>query len=118
MLSAVCLGSMSVGKVACRADPAVLLAALDDLATDAAPTRVELAAAWVVRVVAVAAVLVLVDLALKHIVGSFERGELGAPVLELDPKLAKSCSCRGSSLTQDGPLAADASGPPGTATIT
>jgi hypothetical protein len=100
MLSAVRLGPVSVGSVACAADAAVLLAVLDDDAADAAPPRVELPSAGPVGVVAVAAVLVLVDLALEHVVGSLERGELGAAVLELDAELSESRSCSCSTITQ------------------
>jgi hypothetical protein len=104
MLSAVCVGAVCIGCVGRGADAAVLLAALDDEAADAAPARVELAGAWLVGVVAVATVGVFLDLALEHVVGSFERGELGPPVLELDAELSKSRSCGCASFTQVGPL--------------
>jgi len=93
MLSAVNFGPMSIGSVACGADAAVLLAALDDESAEPAPARIELAGARLVGVVAVAAVVVVVDLALEDVVCALERGELGALVLEQDAKLSKSCSC-------------------------
>jgi hypothetical protein len=93
MLSAVNLGPMIIGSVACGSDPAVLLASLDDEAADAAEARVELAGAWLVGVVVVATVVVFVDCAFENVVRAFESGELGAAVLELDAKLSKSCSC-------------------------
>jgi len=88
----------------------VLLAALDDEAADAAPARVELAGARLVGVVGVATVDVFLDLALEHVVGPFERGELGPPVLELDAKLAKSGSCGCASFTQAASLSSRSSG--------
>ena len=94
------LGAVSVGSVACCADPAVLLAALDDDAADAAKARVELARARLLGVVAVATVGVLLDLALEYVVGPLESGELGAAVLELDAELSKSGSCGCASFTQ------------------
>jgi len=76
MLSAVCLGAMSIGSVACGSDAAVFLAALDDLTADATEARVELAGARLVWVVAVAPVFVFVNLALEHVCGSLESCEL------------------------------------------
>jgi len=92
VLSAVCFGAVRIGSVGCGSDPAVFLTALDDEAADATPARVELAGARLVGVVGVATVDVFLDLALEHVVGPFERGELGPPVLELDAKLSKSGS--------------------------
>lgn len=88
-----CFGAMTIGSVACGADPAVFLAALDDEPADPAEPRVELAAAWAVRVVAIAAVVVLVDCAREDVGGALEDGELGAPVFELDLELSISGSC-------------------------
>jgi hypothetical protein len=76
MLSTVLLGSVSIGSVACGADPAMLLAPLDDLTADATPARVELPGAWLVGVVAVAPVVVFIDLAPEHIGSSLESCEL------------------------------------------
>lgn len=93
MLSAVCCRAMTIGSVGCGTDAAVLLAAFDDEPADPAEPRVELAGARTVRVVTVAVVVVLVDRTLEHVGGALERGELGAPVRELDLELAKSGSC-------------------------
>jgi hypothetical protein len=93
MLSAVCRGPMIIGNVACGPDPSVLLAAPEDFAADPADARVVLSGARAVRVVAVAAVAVLGGGPLEHVLGALEGGELGSPILELDPKLAKSSSC-------------------------
>ena len=93
MLSAVRLRPMEIGSMACGADPAVLLAALDDVAADPAVPRVELAGAGVVGMAVVAAVVMLVDGALEDVGGAFECGELGAAVLQEDPKLSKNASC-------------------------
>jgi hypothetical protein len=93
MLSAVCLGPVKIGSVACCADPAVRLAAEDDVATEPAVAGIELAGAGAVGVVDVAAVVVLVGGALEHVDGSVDGGELALPVLLLGTKLAKSSSC-------------------------
>jgi hypothetical protein len=93
MLSAVNFGPMTIGSVACGPDATVLLAALDDEPAEPAPARIELAGARLVRVVTVASVVGVVDLALEDVVDALERGELGALMLEQDAKLSKSCSC-------------------------
>ncbi len=93
MLSAVCLGPVSIGSVACGSDSAVFLAALDDLPADATEARVELAGARLVGVVAVAPVVVFVDLAIEYVCGPLECCELRSSVLELNAKLAKGRSC-------------------------
>ena len=103
MLSAVNLGPMIIGSVACGTDSAVLLAALDNRAADPAVPRVELAGARLVRVVAVAAVIVLIERSGEHVVCSLESGELGSPVFELDAELSKSASCSRSSVIHDAP---------------
>jgi hypothetical protein len=79
--------------MACGADPAVVLAALDDCAAGPAVPRVQFAGARFVGVVGVAAIIVFVDGSLEDIGGTLECGEFGAPVLELDANLSKSCSC-------------------------
>lgn len=90
---------MIVGSVRCGADPAVLLAALDDVTAEPTEARVELAEAWPVRVVAVAAVAMLVGGAFEDVAGTLERGEFGAPVFELHAELSKSGSCGCASVT-------------------
>lgn len=93
MLSAVNLVPVIIGSVACGSDSAVLLAAADDEPAETTEARVELAGAWLVRVVAVAAVVVLVSGSLEYVVGPLERCEFGAPVLELHTEFSNSGSC-------------------------
>ena len=99
MLSAVCFGAVSVGSIACGSDATVFLAPLDDLTADPTEARIELVGTGLVRVVAVAPVFMLVDLALEDVDCALECGELAAAVLELDSQLAKSGSCGRASLT-------------------
>jgi hypothetical protein len=93
MLSAVGLRAVSIGSMACGADPSVLLTAPGDLAAEAAEPRVEISVAGLVGVVAVAAVVVLVRGALQDVEGVLEGGELGEPEVPLHAELANSGSC-------------------------
>ena len=87
----------------------MLLAASDDEPAEATEARIEFAGARLVRVVAVAAVVVFVGGSLEHVMGPLECCELGAPVLELHAELSNSRSCGGASVIHTISLSAIAS---------
>ena len=84
--------AMNIGNRGCCSDAAVLIATSDDEETDTTPSSVDDSFAGRLGMIAVASVVLFVDLSLEDVCGAFEHGDLGVSDFELDSDCSKSDS--------------------------
>lgn len=96
-------GPVEIRIVSCCSEAAVGFAASADVSAPPAPSRVLDAFAGVLRVIGVAAVVVLGGEPLEDVSGALETGEVGSQDVDLDIELSNSDSCGRSPVTRHRP---------------